>query len=181
MSASLIPISNEKLLAQIGLRHVKVNLDFEHIQNLSASALGDADEYKAFFERINWNSISFEKDNRGQIPEEPGVYMFTFCPYSYSLAKHEAQVVLYIGQAKDLRNRFNGYLSYPNSKKPTDQLRRTMIVLWGNRLNFYFYPNSMLNKKDLDTIEFGLIDAILPPFNKEIKSSFSQAYKKLLT
>lgn len=166
-------ISNEQLLAQKNLRHRKINLDYEYISSFPHDNIN-------LLKSISWISCDFNKTNVAALNKAQGIYMFTFNPYSFSLSNHAACIILYIGQAEDLRVRLNKYFYYPNSNKASDQERRFMILLFSNFLRIQVYQTTNWSKTDLDTLEKSLIDSILPPFNQKVYSEFAQSYRKLL-
>jgi len=166
-------ISNEQLLAQKNLRHRKINLDYEYISSFPYNNIN-------LLKNITWVASHFTKANVAALNNEQGIYMFTFNPYSFSMSKHDADIILYIGQADDLKVRLNKYFYYPNSHKASDQERRFMILFFSNFLKIHVYQTTNLSQTDLDTLEYSLIDSILPPFNQKLHSEFAQAYRKIL-
>jgi hypothetical protein len=166
-------ISNEQLLAQIKLRHRSINLDYEYISGFPYENIN-------LFSNINWITFDFNKASVDALNDVQGIYMFTFNPYIFSLSNHNADVVLYIGQASKLKERLNKYFYYPNSTKVSDQERRYMILFFSNYLRIHIYETKDWSQEDLDTLEYSLIDSILPPFNQKVHSEFAQAYRKIL-
>jgi hypothetical protein len=166
-------ITNEQLLNQIGLRHRKFNLDYEYTSSFQHNDLN-------LLKNINWNTVDFKRAAINALNPVQGIYMFTFDPYKFSLSNHEADLVLYIGQAANLQDRLSGYFDYVKSKKAADQEKRMMILFWGDYLKLKYYQTPNLSVADLDNIEYSLIDSILPPFNLKIRSQFAQAYRRLL-
>lgn len=166
-------ISNEQLLAQKNLRHRKINLDYEYTSSFPYDNIN-------LLKSVSWTTYDFNKANVAALNNAQGIYMFTFNPYIFSLSNHNADIVLYIGQADNLRVRLNKYFYYPNSHKASDQERRFMILFFSNFLKIHVYQTTNWNQKDLDTLEYSLIDSILPPFNQKVHSEFAQAYRKIL-
>jgi hypothetical protein len=167
-------ISNEQLLAQIKLRHRSINLDYEYISGFPYENIN-------LFRYINWITFDFNRASVDAIDDVQGIYMFTFNPYIFSLSNHNADVVLYIGQASKLKERLNKYFYYPKSKKASDQERRYMILFFSNYLKIHIYETINWNQEDLDKLEHCLIDSILPPFNQRLYSEFAQSYKKIIS
>lgn len=166
-------ISNEQLLASKNLRHRKINLDYEYIINFPHDDIG-------LLESISWSTIDFNRSNVATLNNVQGIYMFTFNPYAFSKSNHNAELILYIGQADDLKKRISKYFSYPNSKKASDQERRFMILFFSKFLKIHFLETITLSQNELDSLEYSLIDSILPPFNLKLHSEFAQAYRRIL-
>ena len=166
-------ITNEQLLASKNLRHKKINLDYEYTSGFPYDNVG-------VLKNINWNTIAFTKQNVAAIRNTQGIYMFTFNPYSFSMSNHQAEIILYIGQAKDLQVRLTKYFAYPNSTKASDQERRFMVLFFSDFLRINFLETNNLSQTDLDNLEYGLIDSILPPYNLKVHSEFAQAYRRIL-
>ena len=166
-------ISNEQLLAQKNLRHRKINLDYEYTSGFPYPKIN-------LLKNVSWKIYDFNKANIDALNSAQGIYMFTFNPYIFSLSNHNADIVLYIGQADNLRIRLNKYFYYPNSSKASDQERRFMILFFSDFLKIHVYQTTNWTPKDLDSLEYSLIDSILPPFNQRVHSEFAQAYRKIL-
>lgn len=166
-------ISNEMLLSQMNLRHIKINLDYEYIARFPGLNV-------YMFRHIHWQCIEFNRNEVDRLGENRGIYMFTFSPYSFSLAQHSADMILYIGQADRLRSRLGDYFYYPNSKKASDQARRYMVLFFSGFLKVYYYETGNIPQSELDELEHGLIDSILPPFNLRVYSELAQAYRRLI-
>ncbi len=165
-------ISNEVLLSQRNLRHRRINLDYEYIS-------GFPHEDNNLLKGLVWTSIEFKKNQVSAIPDNQGIYMFTLNPYGFSCSNHEAHVVLYIGQAGKLKTRLEKYFYYPNSRKASDQERRFMILFFQDFLTVK-YCETTLSGSELDSLEYSLIDSILPPFNLQVHSEVAQAYRRII-
>jgi hypothetical protein len=165
-------ITNEQLLAQKNLRHKKINLDYEYMSGFPYDNVN-------LLKNINWTTINFTKRNVATLNNVQGIYMFTFNPYSFSLSNHNIDIILYIGQADDLKVRLSKYFYYPTSIKASDQEKRFMILFFSEFLKIHFYQTD-LSKAELDILEYSLIDSILPPFNLKFYSEFAQAYRRIL-
>jgi len=78
-----------------------------------------------WFEQLRWSrvwSVAYLANNRGEIPEQPGCYVFTetasgLCP----------KRVLYVGKAKNLHKRLGGYLVDYKRTTPTRHKGRAFI------------------------------------------------------
>jgi len=166
-------ISNEQLLSQKNLRHKKINFDYEYTSGFPYDNIN-------LLKNINWTTIDFTKPNVAALNNAQGIYMFTFNPYLFSMSNQNADIILYIGQADDLRVRVKKYFYYPNSKKASDQEKRFMILFFSSFLKLHYFQTANLAQADLDTLEYSLIDSILPPFNLKVHSEFAQAYRRIL-
>jgi hypothetical protein len=165
-------ITNDDLLAQKNLRHRKINLDYEYISGFPHTNFN-------LLKGITWSTIDFTKANVGALNNNQGIYMFSIDPYLFSMCNKNSDIILYIGQAKKLRERLEAYFYYPNSSKPSDQERRYMILFYLGYLKLHYFQTN-LSQADLDTLEYSLIDSIIPPYNQRFRSSFTQQYRKLL-
>jgi hypothetical protein len=164
---------NEQILSQLNLRHQKINLDYQY-------SSGFPYDEKNLLKNINWTTISFARHSIASLSNVQGIYMFTFNPYCFSMLNHNADIVLYIGQASNLRTRLTKYLYYPNSKSASDQEKRFMILFFSDFLKIHYFQTRNLSQIDLDSLEYSLIDSILPPFNLKVHSEFAQSYRRLL-
>ena len=165
MASLYAPVfTNQQLLAQVGLRHRRINFDYEYVSSFPY-------DNQNLLNGINWTDIDFNIASVNLLNEVKGIYMFYINPYSFSMANHPTgDVLLYIGQASNLRERLRKYFYYPNSKLASDQEKRFMILFFSTLLKLKIYETGNINSADLDTIEYSLIDSILPPFNLDFKS-----------
>lgn len=120
---------------------------------------------------LNWQEVKFEHSNEKLLPETMGVYMFVLRPDNELFANGQHSYIMYVGQAVDLRDRFKGYFHYVKSKKPSDQLKRIMILLWQERLQFHYFETPNFTEKALDDIEYDLIDMTVPPMNNRFRGN----------
>lgn len=165
-------ISNEQLLAQVGLRHKRINLNYEYSSGFDYQDV-------SVFNGINWTTVDFNKANISSLNQVSGIYMYTFRPHNFSHLGFNSDVVLYIGQATNLRTRLMTYFHYPNSVKASDQERRFMILFFGDFLQLNYYETPHLNQQQLDILEHDLIDSILPPYNLKVYSQAAQGYRRI--
>lgn len=165
--------TSKQILNQVSLRHRRFNLDFDLIASIKPKS--------SLVSSLNWNKVKFQKGNKNTLPEMPGVYMFILKPYLAGICKLASEFILYVGQTKNLKERYSGYFQYKNSKKASDQDKRTMIVIWEDHLHFYYHslPDNT-TKSQLDDLEFDLIDSVLPPFNARFRSENVKSYLKML-
>ena len=118
---------------------------------------------------LNWQTTKFDRANTATLPESTGVYMFVLQAENALLTNGQQSYILYVGQATNLRERFAGYFAYPNSKKPSNQLKRIMILLWEERLQFHYFETPNFTKQALTEIEFDLINMTVPPMNNRFR------------
>lgn len=126
-----------------------------------------------------WMETLFDPANRTSVPEKQGIYMFVIRPSNQVLANFQHKYILYVGQTINLRQRFSTYFRYINSTKPSDQLKRIMILIWEGKLQFHFFEAVNLSANQLTDIEFDLIDTIIPPMNNRFNAPIVKQSVKL--
>lgn len=105
--------------------------------------------------------------------------MFVLNPGRYRNIDETSKYVLYIGQANNLRERFNSYFSYKSDTKPSNLLKRIMVVIWEGKLDFHFFQTGHLSTAELTEVEFDLIDMLVPPLNQRFRGVFVKRGVKL--
>lgn len=128
---------------------------------------------------INWEEVKFQKTNKADVPPEQGIYMFVLNISNGLNLNGSSKFVLYVGQTVDLRSRFESYFGYENSDEPSDFLKRSMVLIWKGKLDFYFFKTNGLTPKDLTKVEFDLIDLIIPPINLRFRGKVLKKKIKL--
>jgi hypothetical protein len=118
----------------------------------------------------NWLSVRFTTAQKQQIPKSQGIYFFIISPLKKNLSHTLHNYILYVGQAENLRARFSEYFNYKNSKNPSDQYKRRMVLVWKKYLQFHYFEASSLSKNELTDLEFDLIDTIIPPYNQRFRA-----------
>ncbi|AMR28253.1 hypothetical protein A0257_14930 [Hymenobacter psoromatis] len=126
-----------------------------------------------------WSEVKFDRTSASSIPSEMGVYMFIVKSLPEALLNYQHRYILYVGQAVNLRKRFGEYFHYANSSKPSDQLKRVMTVVWEDKLYFNYFPTDGFSRADLTSVEFDLIDKIVPPMNKLFRAEVLKQYISL--
>ena len=126
-----------------------------------------------------WTERKFEKTSQSSIPDAMGVYMFVIKSTPETLTNNQHRYILYVGQAVNLRKRFGEYFHYAHSNKPSDQLKRVMTLIWKDRLNFHYFETPNFTIPELTSIEFDLIDRIVPPMNNRFRADILKQYVKL--
>lgn len=127
----------------------------------------------------SWQEIPFLQSNTSKMPHTQGIYMFILKPNNANLVNNQNRHILYIGQTKNLHKRFSQYFHYEHSDLPSDQLKRIMVLLWKEKLSFHFFETNNVTKEDLTTLEFDLIDMIIPPMNDRFRADSVKQYVKL--
>lgn len=128
---------------------------------------------------VSWNNVKFLKKNKNFIPDKQGIYMFVLNLTTSLDVNDTSKFVLYVGQASSLKNRFDTYFHYENSDVPADFLKRCMVLIWKEKLDFHFFETSGLSTKDLTNVEFDLIDTLIPPINQRFRSKILKKKIKL--
>jgi hypothetical protein len=129
---------------------------------------------------INWINIKFLKKNKTVIPDKQGIYMFVLDISNSLDLNGTGKHILYIGQTINLNDRFGSYFYYKNSTKPSDFLKRCMVLLWEGKLEFHYFETYGLNSKDLDKVEFDLIDSVVPPMNNRFRGTILKTHIKAI-
>lgn len=126
-----------------------------------------------------WHKVKFKKDQTSKVPRKQGIYMFALDISGGLDLNHTSNYVLYVGQAEDLQSRFNQYFGYELSEEPSDLLKRCMVIIWKERLNFHFFETNGLPGTDLTKMEFDLIDLIVPRINQRFRGRILKKAIKL--
>lgn len=129
--------------------------------------------------QIAWNQVDFLKNQKSIVPSVQGIYMFVVDISGRVSLNSTSQYVLYVGQAGDLRSRFLSYFNYIKSDKPSDFLKRCMVLIWKGRLKFHYFQTQNLSDVDLTKVEFDLIDNIVPPINQRFRGRLLKKAIKL--
>lgn len=163
-------ITSAQLKSDISLRWRRFSLDYE-CWNLPQKKLPT--------HLPKWQEVKFDKPNRSFIPNEQGVYAFVLKNTYEAKLNMQHRFILYIGQAKNLNERFNSYFYYENNHKPTDQLKRLMTIVWENLLFFNYFTTPGFTSQELTDIEYDLIDFLVPPMNDRWRAQYVNSITKL--
>jgi hypothetical protein len=129
----------------------------------------------------NWQEVKFEQANYNalnHLQNQQGIYMFIVKPHT-PFTKHQTYIV-YVGETQNLNGRFQKYFSYTNSKHPSDQKKRRMVLVWDGYLYFNYYATNFQTKQERRDAEYDLIDSIVPPINDDFRSQILNNYIKAL-
>ena len=130
----------------------------------------------------NWQEVKFERANFNALDhlvDQQGIYIFVAKPPVKAIVDHS--YIVYVGETKNISQRFKTYFSYARSSQPSDQMRRRMVIVWADCLYFNYYLTQGWKKSRRTGFENYLIDSIAPPLNTEIRSRLLVNYKKALT
>lgn len=129
---------------------------------------------------LSWIQQDFLKKNKKLIPQTQGVYMFVVNINNGIDMNSCSNHILYVGQASNLRDRFGQYFGYAKSGKPSDFLKRCMVLIWKGKLTFHYFETKTLTKEELTEVEFDIIDSIVPPLNQRFRGTILKKHVKLL-
>jgi len=128
--------------------------------------------------QLKWQAVTFTASNAAHVPKDSrGVYCFVVQP---AIANHPAcSYLMYVGmvQKQGLRDRYRQYLR--DEKKDVQLSKRShiteMLQTWKDRLHFYYaeLPSTV----DVEQIEDALLEAYLPPFNRDFPATVANAVK----
>lgn len=115
---------------------------------------------------LEWYWVPFGRANRGDLPDEKGVYAFVVEPTLDNVFTHG--YVMYIGQTghesnHTLKKRFGDYLSNQRNINRRHGIHY-LLNKWSSHLFFYFseVDDSAVSLK---SVEKALNDALLPPYS----------------
>ena len=170
MSLYDFEISNKEILGKKDYRwkHFCLDINLLHRDPKSAHNLN-----------LEWENYKFSKENSDQIPEEQGIYMFVLNIEDRIMLNGNSKYILYIGQTTNLNTRYKSYFRYVHSDEPSDFLKKCMILIWGNKLDFHYFETNNVSNDELNNIEFDLIDAVIPPFNIRFRCNLIKKSVKL--
>jgi GIY-YIG catalytic domain. len=123
---------------------------------------------------LSWNPVKFKQGNASDVPNTfGGVYSFVVRP---EIAEHpQCAYIMYIGKANNFRKRYYKYQSYDRGEVwEADQPHvAEMIHKWSEYLWFYYAKISDVSM--IRTTEISLIQAFIPPVNREIGGKLGMA------
>jgi hypothetical protein len=129
---------------------------------------------------LTWQTAKFEQASRTAIPSnQKGVYTFVISP---GIANHpNCSYLIYVGMVKSkgrsFRQRFNEYLKDQIGLKTKRLKIHEVLDRWDGYLWFCYAAIS--NESLIDKVEEELIDAFIPPYNKQFRGSVAGAIKVL--
>lgn len=124
---------------------------------------------------LDWKKVRFDKAGVKAIPDDKmGLYTFFAEP---DIAGHSSvRYLLLVGEAKDqsLRKRVTGYLYESNKAKPRIHVSE-MLQKFGSHLWLYFAVVD--DPTTITAIEDQLLQAFLPPFNRDFPATVASLVK----
>jgi hypothetical protein len=129
---------------------------------------------------LRWKLIKFTQENASKVPTTQGVYSFLVQP---GIANHpKCSYLLYIGQTSK-QNFRKRYRQYMDEQKAGDDSRRPhiteMLEKWEGYLWFGY---AVIGQKRLiEEVEMDLIDAYLPPMNRDFRAKIQRALGRVFT
>ena len=108
-----------------------------------------------------WRSVAFSKFDKAQVPTDGGVYIFCVKPMKGSSDPRFRSLLngVYVGQAVNLRKRFDDHL-----RKPMDPLR-AVRACFSTTLEFWF--TRVNSPEELCNLESLLIECLGPAANRQ--------------
>lgn len=159
-SMYLLEKTNEQIVQNDSYRSLTFNLDYDlwHRDYDNISSLP----------QLTWSPLHLFKDrNEVGIPDSSGIYFFCVKHSLYDKLNSIPSYILYIGRAKNLNSRLRGYQNYINDREQVaNQLKRLMILVWGDMLQFSYAPIS--DEAGREFTESFLVRSVHPPFNKDL-------------
>lgn len=121
---------------------------------------------------FSWKRVKFQKNNRKDVPDKPGIYCFVVRPEVAFL--DEIGYLMYIGEAgapraprasskNTLRKRFDSYFCEKTKiKRPYITY---LLNKWQDHLHFYHCAVDPTQASSLLALESELIGTFMPPYN----------------
>ena len=116
---------------------------------------------------LPWQSVELNDNQRSEVPRYAGVYSLVVQP---GIAGHPAcSYLMYLGKAKDLRKRFNDYLTTERTKR--SKVAR-LLHMYHDYIRFFY---SGIDGTELDSTEEQLFNAFVPPCNSQFTGYVKEA------
>ena len=114
---------------------------------------------------FNWHLFKLEISERGNIPRSPGIYTLLIQP---GIASHPGcSYLMYIGQARSLRDRFSDYLHKEKRETGRPKIFRFLNMYPDNV--WFCFTNVTANQ--LNNVEDSLLEAMIPPANDQLPAT----------
>lgn len=123
---------------------------------------------------LKWKLVAFDEKNHSKIPKKSGVYTFVIVP---GVARHPRNSLpIYVGEAKDLNNRYKNYLDDRTNAKARP-LVKAMFALW---YDYLVYCYAEIDDSSLvHGVQDDLIRALSPVINsmypKDVQATVTAA------
>ncbi len=157
-------------------------LDWNRLRHLSTQITWQADTYQ-YFERdpirtgeitepgTEWESLPFDESQLGKFPERGGFYAFSFTYACLGFPKQE--IILYVGEAANLRNRLSQHFetaktkpkALANADQLTDHTSRLAHLFTTFQQLTVRYCAITLPQEERRDLERNLISLLDPPYN----------------
>lgn len=119
--------------------------------------------------KLDWRTQSLHPDKKGRVSNTSGIYTLVIKP---SIAQHPAcSYVMYVGQAENLRSRFNSYCTQERRIRP--RIVR-MLYSWDG---FVYFCACSVPRNQLKRVEDALIESYVPPANSDYPATLRAAIK----
>lgn len=118
---------------------------------------------------LNWHLVKFNADELENVPDDQrGVYTFVVIP---EIANHiSCSYLFYVGKTeRTFRARYRDYLRGQRTGK-IEKHKYKMLLQWRDHLWFCYAPIEQIEL--IKQIENDLIEAYIPPYNKEYPTKF---------
>jgi len=117
--------------------------------------------------RLAWRNVKFSRENKVNIPQVRGIYLFMIKNETNLLPPHG--YIAYVGLTGDdrertLNDRYGDYLR--DQSRPKRIHIYELLNRWRNDIYFYFaeIPDRAVS---LSEIETNLLDSLIPPYNRK--------------
>jgi hypothetical protein len=124
---------------------------------------------------LKWESTRFSKEGVKKLPHNKmGIYTFVAEP---QIAGHTyVRYLLYVGKAEgqSLQDRVTSYLYEPRVAKPRVHVSE-MVTKFGEQIWIYYAVVDDISS--ITNIEDQLLQAFIPPFNRDFPATMAQLYR----
>ena len=126
--------------------------------------------------QLDWQRVQFTDASLSDLPRDAaGVYCFVLHPTI--AGPPEGAYILYIGQTKHFKSRYQRYLRDRFSARARPLIHE-MLNKWSED-DLWFYFATVTQTRLLDPIEDALLNGCVPPFNKDFPARINTAVQSL--
>ena len=129
--------------------------------------------------RLRWRRIRFVRENQRRVPaDENGVYGFVVEPRLRRCPR--VGYLMYIGETQNrgFRKRFADYLAEKGKPKRREHIVQ-MVEKWPEHL--FFYYATVADSAEIVPLENQLLQAFLPPQNREFPASIGKTLRRVFS